>query len=1127
MRRTLSEIDLLRVAVLHVAAARPCNRSSAKFAPGGGAITDRPKARRKIAEVKYSSRRRNKHVERRRRLENLVIAQPAAQGWSNSMPSGIALRIRIGLRIWIVLLSALAAVSAAEHRGRVLFNNLGVPGAVVTASRGDQKRVAITDAPGCYRFHDLADGPWRVRIEMQAFSTIERDVTVEHGAADAAWELKLLPIDQIHGLQKPAESSPASPIRFIKDGESPTGALSLRTDTQAPFRRIEVDATAIAAQHEEKSDAISGGAFNGLDRDELNRQAEDGFLISGSSRNSGASFFGQPRSFGNARGLIRSLYNGSAGFTIDNSALDARPYSPAGIDTRTPAYNRMQGAFSLGGPLRIPHIVRHGPTFYVGYQFSRNRNAETATGLVPTLAERNGDLAGSQGQIIDPIADIPFVANRIPEDRISPQAKSLLNLIPLPNFTGNPHYNYQVPLVSSSRADQAFVNVGRQLGRKNQLSGAFSLQSARSETPTIFGFPSTSRSLGSSLSVSLERNFTHRLGSTFGFRFSRQSSQTSSFFGARENVSGVAGIMGNNQEPVNWGPPALTFFSGITSLSDATPSSNSSQAVATSHSGWWNRGDHTLTFGGEYRRQQVNHLAQQNPRGTFTFTGASTLGPSGILSAGARNDFASFLLGIPDTVAIAFGNADKYFRSSAYHAYVADDWRLNRRLTFSLGIRWEYGSPVTERYGRLVNLDIAPGFTAVAPVIAYHAVGPLSGVRYPDALLHTQRSGFQPRIGFAWKPILASSLIVRGGYGIYYNSSPYQSIAIQMAQQAPLSRSLSLQNTAAHPLTLANGFNAAGNAATNTFAVDPDLKIGYVHIGQLALQLDLPVSLQLTAAYRGTLGRNALQEMLPNTHPAGAVNPCPDCPGGFRYMISSGTSVRHAGAIQLRRRLRGGLAASSEYTFSKSIDDAAPGATSPGGAVFIAQDWRNLRGERALSSFDQRHTAGFELEYTTGMGVSGGMLLRGWRGALYKEWTVSTRINVGSGMPQTPVFPSAIAGTGVTGPLRPDVTTADIHAAPPGMHLNPAAYRAPEAGRWGTAGRNSITGPSQFNLDATVARTFRTSDRTALNLSIVAANALNHVSFTSWNATVGSAQFGLPVAPRPMRNVRTSIRWSF
>ena len=154
-------------------------------------------------------------------------------------------------------------------------------------------------------------------------------------------------------------------------------------------------------------------------------------------------------------------------------------------------------------------------------------------------------------------------------------------------------------------------------------------------------------------------------------------------------------------------------------------------------------------------------------------------------------------------------------------------------------------------------------------------------------------------------------------------------------------------------------------------------------------------------------------------------------------------------------------------------------------------------------------------------------MVKGWRGALFKEWTVTSQINAGSGFPLTPVYPLAVRGTGVTGPVRPDYTGADVNAAPAGLHLNPAAYVAPAPGHWGNAGRNSITGPSQFTLNASLSRTFRMTDRINLDLRVDANNALNHVTFPSWNTTVGNAQFGLPTVANPMRSLQTTLRWRF
>ena len=151
----------------------------------------------------------------------------------------------------------------------------------------------------------------------------------------------------------------------------------------------------------------------------------------------------------------------------------------------------------------------------------------------------------------------------------------------------------------------------------------------------------------------------------------------------------------------------------------------------------------------------------------------------------------------------------------------------------------------------------------------------------------------------------------------------------------------------------------------------------------------------------------------------------------------------------------------------------------------------------------------------------------GWRGALFKEWTLLTQITAGSGFPETPVYLAAVPGTGVTGSIRPDYTGAPLYAAPSGLFLNPAAYTAPLAGQWGNAGRDSITGPASSRLNTSMARTFRLGDRLNLDLRIDSTNPLNHVTFTTWNTTVNSAQFGLPNAANAMRSLQATLRLRF
>jgi hypothetical protein len=385
--------------------------------------------------------------------------------------------------------------------------------------------------------------------------------------------------------------------------------------------------------------------------------------------------------------------------------------------------------------------------------------------------------------------------------------------------------------------------------------------------------------------------------------------------------------------------------------------------------------------------------------------------------------------------------------------------------------------------------------------------------------------------------------VVKAGYGVYHDTSVYLSPMLQLAQQAPLSKSVKEQNSPACPLTLASGFTSCGTTTPDTFALDPNFRVGYAQTWQVSIQRDMPWALQLTATYLGVKGTHGIQEFLPNSYPLGASDPCPDCPSGFAYETSGGNSARQSGQLQLRRRLRAGFAASLLYTYSKSIDDDAAlggqghassasqtdfstgAAASPNAQV--AQNWLDLKAERSLSSFDQRHLLNLQAQYTTGQGLEGGTLFGGWRGKALKEWTLLTQISVGTGLPETPVFLAAVPGTGWIGPLRPSLTGAPISGGQNGAHINPAAFAAPAAGTWGTAGRNSITGPNQFSLDGAMQRTFRPSKLFYLDARIDATNLLNHAVFTSWNSTLESAQFGLPQSVNSMRSLQATMRVRF
>jgi trimeric autotransporter adhesin len=1033
-------------------------------------------------------------------------------------------------------------LTAAEHKGKVQFGGLPVPGATVTATQGDRTLVAITDMQGNYSFPDLSDGVWNFQIEMQAFASIKQEVTIAAGAGAPEWDLKLLSLDEIKATAAPppplppkisVTQQPETPQTAAGNSKNKKGAAAKAAQAQAPanqqnsFQRAAVNANPNAAPPAAQSNAAeavpANSAFAGQSASDLNQRASDGLLINGTVNNGASSPFAQNARFGNNIRGIGSLYNGSIALIEDNSALDANSFSYTGQPTPKPEYDHMQVAATFGGPIRIPHLIRDGPFFFVAYQLIRNHTAQTNSYLMPPALQANGDYVAA-APIYDPTAGAFFPNNTIPASRISPVALNLLKFYPQANLAGSSLYNFQIPIVGETHQDNLQTRLNKNLGNKNSLYGLFALQRQATDNPNEFAFLDKTNTLGLNAQANWQHRFNQRMFAHFQVQFTRYSADTTPFFANRENVSKMAGISGNDQDPANYGPPTLTFASGIASLTDGIAADNHNQTIAYAFDSLWVYGRHSITYGADFKRLQFNFLSQQNPRGTLTFTGAYTAPPlteSGIPELGSA--FADFLLGVPDTSQIAFGNADKYFRESQYDAFITDDWRIGPSLTLNAGVRWEYAAPITELYGRLVNLDIGPGFSADAPVVATNPTGPLTGIKYPDSLLQPDRHGFQPRIGLAWRPIPASSLVIRAGYGVYYNTSVYQTIASQMAQQAPLSNSSIESSTITNPLSIAS-FNLPPR---DTFAIDPNFRVGYSQNWLVSAQRDLPGSLVLTATALGIKGTRGPQEFLPNTYPEGAVNPCPTCPAGFIYMTSNGNSTRESGSLQLRRRLHNGLLASATYTYSKSIDDSALGGRNQGINV-IAQNWLNLSAERGLSNFDQRQTLAFQMQYTTGQGIGGGTLLNGWRGALFKEWTAATTINWGTGMPLTPTVLAAEAGTGVTGPIRPDYTGAPLYEAPAGFQLNPAAYALAPLGQWGNAGRNSITGPQQFTLNLSLGRTFRLKDRYSLDLRVDATNALNHVTFASWNTIVNSGQFGLPTPPaNAMRDLTTTLRVRF
>jgi hypothetical protein len=826
--------------------------------------------------------------------------------------------------------------------------------------------------------------------------------------------------------------------------------------------------------------------------------------------------------FGNNRRNARMRYRGNLSFDLGNSVWDAKAYSVTGAQTDKPAYANAHANIMLGGPLKIPKLLSgEKGMFTFNYQLTRSRSGTTQFGTVPTDLERAGNFSQSYSQtavaIYDPLSGTPFPSNTIPSSRLDTTALGLLKFYPRANLTGIRN-NYQTPLVSTSNSNNINARVNQTITKKDRLYGGIGYQGGNSAGPNLFGFNDTGSNRGLNTNVAWSRTIRTTLINNLRYTFSRMRNLSTPYFAYRENVAAELGIAGTSQDALNWGPPNLSFtnFSGLT---DSNASLTRNQTSSVGNSLLWVRGSHNITFGADYRRQQMNRISDTNARGEFTFTGSITSAANG--SGGL--DLADFLLGRPYTSSIRYGNGDLYFRSSAFGANVSDDWHVNSNLTLNFGVRYDYATPTTELYNRMVNLDIAPGYAAIAQVQPGQS-GPYSGA-FSQSLVNPDRNNFSPRVGLAWKPLPKHSTVVRAGYGVYYNTQVYTSIANNMAQQPPFSRTLQVATSAANVLTLQNGLTASPSQSfTNTYAVDPRYQIGYAQTWNFSIQQSLPASLVVVATYLGTKGTRLDQQFLPNSTPPGATITT-TAPSGYIYEQSNGNSVYNSATFQLMRRFRRGLGAGASYTYAKSIDDAGTGSR-----AVVAQDYLNLTAERALSSFDQRHNFSLNWHYSSGMATQGGALMNGWKSKLLRDWTVMNSLMIRTGMPLTATAGgtrSIAGGTGVSGSVRADATGLPIDATSTSPYFNTAAFAQPAAGSWGDAGRNTIPGPTTFSLNASLGRSFHVSERSSIELRMEANNVLNRVTITGFGTTVGSSTFGVASSAAAMRKMTASLRFRF
>ena len=856
------------------------------------------------------------------------------------------------------------------------------------------------------------------------------------------------------------------------------------------------------------------------------------------------------------RGRGQNAYSVQSNYSFGGSALDSAPYQlRPGSGAQQRPYARQSFGLTFGGPVRIPGLYRgdRRTTFTASYNGSRGGDLFDQYATVPTDSMRAGDFGSLATPLYDPLTGLPFAGNQIPLARISTGALSLLRFLPLPNLDGTTR-NFHYVTTNDSVSDNVNLRVthnftpnaagrggpgGRGGGRGGpgargggrgargqqglSVNMTAQLQYRRNDNDQVNVFPTLGgQTTGSSLTVPVSFNVQHRRTThNINVNYSRTASRSLNQYAYVEDVAGAAGITGVATDPFDWGVPQLSF-SSLSSLRDLTPTRRTDRRLSLGYA--WTRPftRHTLRLGGDFRLDGSDNQTDTNARGAFVFTGLYASG--GSLSArGGGLDFADFLLGMPQQATVQYGPGNVRMSGTSLSAFLQDDWRKSATLTFNLGVRYELIRPFYERGGHMVNLDVAPGFTAAAPVLSGTA-GPFTG-SFPKALLNTDANNIAPRIGFAWR--MKPGTILRGGYGVSYNAGSYSTIARQLVGQPPFAVTNNSIGAADTPLSLSDPFAGASPVdTTNNYGVDRNYVLGLVQTVNVNLARDIRQVWNLSAGYTHTRGASLDIVRAPNRGPTGlrieGVQP-------FTWQTSEGSSVLNAATFRVSRRPVKGVGGGVSYTLAKARDNAS---SIGGGGTNVAQDDQNLAAEWGLSSFDRRQQLSTNLSVELPFGPNRPWLTQpGVRQALLRDWRLSTTFTWQTGTPYTPRVTGAVADVarGTNGTLRANYNGQPISlgTATIDQFFNTSAFTVPAAGTFGSASRNLIVGPGSTLLNAQISRDLRLGATRVVSLQLNANNLLNLVNYAGIDTVVNSPTFGQVLSVRPMRSMQLNLRFRF
>jgi len=812
-------------------------------------------------------------------------------------------------------------------------------------------------------------------------------------------------------------------------------------------------------------------------------------------------------------------FHGAAYEFVRNAALDAENYfiTPG---APKPPFGRNQFGATIGGP-----IIRDKTFFFGDFEVGRIRESVTSVNTLPTDAERQGLFSAP---INNPSTGQPFpVVNgnyTIPSGSFDPVAVKILALLPHAQLPG-PLNNYVYNSPANTDTHRWDLRIDQILSDKQSLYARYSEQEVddgvTSLLPPAPGEGYYSAQPGSlepgaqtNNSKSLELNYDRAISGTLVA--SIKAGWNYLFWNNFYSAQPLAGIGIPGVDSANPGFASITVSGpginmpvlGITDV----PNRDGSQNRQLSGDLSWRKGQHTLKFGVQAYWLQTNFLSSQSSSGTFTFNGQYT-----------GQAFADFLTG-DESAASLSTYAQLNFRIPEQHFFVQDDWKVTRRLTFNLGLRYEITppavdvSPSTNRMANFMMNDPDP-YRGTPYLLAAGAKG--NGLE-SRALQQVNYHQFAPRLGFAYG--LGDKTVVRGGYGIFYSNyitiggmqslekNPPFSVVVSETPNKTTPSNFLQDGFSSGALSVANATNVQLNSWDTRSAPPTDYQ------WNLNVQRQLPGAVLLEAGYDGNNFDHGWWSIDGNpapvtADPVGALNSrriftstaVPGTPysitlASVKRVEHDGYSRYNAAHVKIEKRYAYGVSFIASYLYSKTmgIGDAS-GLQNPS----------NWAAEYAPSVQDMTHHFVGSAIYELPLG-RGKRFGAGWAGitnALLGGWSIDPIVTVDSGLPVNLTETVDNSNTGQND--RPNVV-GDWHLAHPTVNewFNTAAFALNPAGTFGDAGRNVLRAPGLFNIDLAANKQFRITERVRAQIRIESFNLTNTPPLGPPNAVLGASSFG-------------------